>query len=224
MRKRKVQAGVSIGAIMCVTVLFVLKVLAAPQREWKEQDTATRIMLADDVEVVAVEVSGTANEATADPPVVEQEIVEYVPDVSGIEETYISEEAYDACVKYGAEYEIAPELLMAMIERESQGNPKAYNGTDSGLMQVAYKWHYDRMERIGVTDLFDTDQNIHTGADFLAELYSSYGDTELVLMVYNMGYDTAYGYYSNGIISEYAREIVTRSDELQLLHTYGGRE
>jgi len=36
-------------------------------------------------------------------------------------DTWITEEAQGACVKYGEEYGICPELLMAIIERESSG-------------------------------------------------------------------------------------------------------
>lgn len=42
--------------------------------------------------------------------------------------TYISEDAQEACVKYGEEYGICPELLMAIIERESAGQADAENG------------------------------------------------------------------------------------------------
>ena len=51
--------------------------------------------------------------------------------------TYISEDAQEACVKYGEEYGICPELLMAMIERESSGRPDAESGGCKGLMQIS---------------------------------------------------------------------------------------
>lgn len=212
MCKRKVQFAVTIAVVVFVTILFVLRVTATPASSIN--DNATR------QEETRVKVVTKIVEMPS--PVTEQKMAEYIPDVSGIKETYISDEAYSACVRYGIEYSITPELLMAIIERESRGDPSAYNGTDAGLMQVAQKWHYDRMERLGVTNLFDTDQNIHVAADFLAELFDRYKDVSLVLMVYNMGYETAYEYYSQGVISEYAQAIIARADELSLLHTYGG--
>ena len=42
-----------------------------------------------------------------------------------IEPTHISVEAQVSCYEYGEMYDICPELLMAMIESESSGNPKA---------------------------------------------------------------------------------------------------
>lgn len=223
MRKHKIQASLSMCLILSVTVVFVVHVLAAPGAADQEQkgDNATPI---DAPEVVAETVSAEAYAADERAEPVTLSVVECVPDVSDIEETFISDEAYAACIKYAEEYNLSPELLMAMIERESVGDPNAYNGTDSGLMQITEKWHYDRMERLNVTDLFDTDQNIHTGADFLAELFERYGDTYFVLMVYNMGYDKADRLYSRGKISNYAMEIVARADELTLLHMYGGAE
>ena len=128
--------------------------------------------------------------------------------------TYISEEAQEACVKYGEEYGICPELPMAIIERESTGQADAENGVCKGLMQIADRWHADRMERLGVTDIYDADGNIHVGADYLAELFEEYGEVSTVLMVYH-GEKNAVARSENGEISSYADWILTRSAELE---------
>lgn len=128
--------------------------------------------------------------------------------------TYISEEEQEACVKYGEEYGICPELLMAMIERESSGQADAVNGDCKGLMQISQKWHANRMERLGVTDIYDVDGNIHVGTDYLAELFEKYGEAATVLMVYH-GEKNAVEKAENGEISKYADWILTRSAELE---------
>lgn len=128
--------------------------------------------------------------------------------------TYISEEAQADCVKYGEEYGICPELLMAMIERESSGQADAVNGDCKGLMQISQKWHANRMERLGVTDIYDVDGNIHVGTDYLAELFEKYGEAATVLMVYH-GEKNAVEKAENGEISKYADWILTRSAELE---------
>lgn len=128
--------------------------------------------------------------------------------------TYISLEAQEACVKYGEEYGICPELLMAIIERESAGQADAENGGCKGLMQISDRWHTDRMERLGVTDIYDVDSNIHVGADYLAELFEKYGEVTTVLMVYH-GERNAVEKSENGEISKYADWILTRSAELE---------
>lgn len=128
--------------------------------------------------------------------------------------TYISEAAQEACVKYGEEYGICPELLMAIIERESAGQVDAENGGCKGLMQISDRWHKDRMERLGVTDIYDVDGNIHVGTDYLAELFEEYGEVTTVLMVYH-GERNAVEKSENGEISKYADWILTRSAELE---------
>lgn len=128
--------------------------------------------------------------------------------------TYISLEAQEACVKYGEEYSICPELLMAIIERESAGQADAENGGCKGLMQISDRWHTDRMERLGVTDIYDVDSNIHVGADYLAELFAEYGEAATILMVYH-GEENAVAKAENGEISSYADWILTRSAELE---------
>lgn len=131
--------------------------------------------------------------------------------------TYISEEAQEACVKYGEEYGICPELLMAIIERESSGQVDAVNGSCKGLMQISDKWHTDRMERLGVTDIYDVDGNIYVGADYVSELFDKYEDVGIVLMVYH-GEKNAVEKAENGEISKYADWILTRSAELERMN------
>lgn len=136
-------------------------------------------------------------------------------------DTYISEEIQEACIKYGEEYGICPELLMAMIEKESSGNPDAKNGSCVGLMQVNKAFHKERMERLGVDDLTDIDENIHVGTDYLYELFVEYEDCGLVLDTYN-GNSKAEYYAQNGILSSYAKKILERSAELESIHMKKG--
>lgn len=129
-------------------------------------------------------------------------------------ETIISGEAYEACVEYGEEYGICPELLMAIIERESRGKPDAENGSCKGLMQVSVRRHKDRMKRLNVADIFDERGNILVGTDYLAELFKKYNEVSKVLMVYN-GDSRA---FEEGYISDFVKGILERSAELERLH------
>ena len=155
----------------------------------------------------------TIPEEEAKEPEMEEQVID-------VPETYISTDAYHACIKYGSEYSLSPEILMAMIEAESDGNAAAYNSSSAtGIMQVVPKWHFDRMEKLNITNLYDTDQNIHVAADYLAELYDRYDSMELALMVYNMGDNKAVKCYEQGKVSRYAREIIDRAEGLARLHT-----
>lgn len=132
-------------------------------------------------------------------------------------DTYISETAKGACIEYGEEYNISPELLMAMIETESSGKPDAENGGCKGLMQIFTKYHKDRMGRLGVSDIFDERGNILVGTDYLAELCEKYEDMYLCLCIYH-GESDAIEKWENGETSEYAETILERSYELEKLH------
>lgn len=112
------------------------------------------------------------------------------------------------------ERSMCPELVQAIIETESSWDPEARNGDCIGLMQISEKWHQDRMERLGVTDLTDPYDNILVGVDYLDELIHRYGDQAMVLMVYN-GDSRAWKFWETGEMSEYARKILERTEELE---------
>lgn len=134
-------------------------------------------------------------------------------------DTYLSEEIQNTCTKYGEEYGICPELLMAVIERESSGRADVVSSAGCvGLMQINPKYHTERMERLGVTDLTDIDGNIHVGTDYLMELFEEHGDLYMVLMTYNMGENRAEELYEQGKYSKYAVSISERSAELERVH------
>ena len=116
-----------------------------------------------------------------------------------------------------ADYNICPELVEAVIERESSWRPDAVNGPCIGLMQINLEYHTERMERLGVEDLMDPYDNILVGTDFLAELFRKYEDTYAVLMFYNAGYAGLRDWRA-GKYSDYAVEVAARSAELEREH------
>lgn len=134
-----------------------------------------------------------------------------------VQETWISDEYLPYINAVCEEYCICPELVMAIIEKESSGQADAVNGDCKGLMQVSERWHTDRMERLGVTDLYDPYGNIIIGVDYLAELATEYEDIALVLDIYS-GNSKAFQNYEHGIVSIYAKEILERTAELERLH------
>lgn len=129
-------------------------------------------------------------------------------------DTYIKPEYQEYCEIIGEEYNVCPELLMAIIERESSGKSDANNCGCIGLMQIYEKYHKDRMNRLGVSDLKDPYGNILVGTDYLMELADKYEDVGLVLMKYN-GDSKANTYWEAGELSEYAAGILERSAELE---------
>lgn len=124
------------------------------------------------------------------------------------------EEVYEIAVEVGEIYNVCPELLQAMAFYESSYKPNARNGSCIGLMQVSEKWHTERAESLGVTDLYDPYGNMLTAADILMELAREYGDIGVVLMKYN-GDSRA---LENGYLSDYAQKILNMSAELERAH------
>lgn len=153
---------------------------------------------------------------------------EYEPESMRVdaEDTWIAKEYQKYCETIGQQYNICPELLMAMIEQESSGEAKVINEAgDTGLLQVNAKWHRDSMEKLGVTDLTDAYSNILVATDYLAQLFEEeVDDLYLVLMKYNMKHDRAEELYNNGIYSEYATKISQRTWELEVLHEQRGEQ
>jgi hypothetical protein len=86
-----------------------------------------------------------------------------------------------AADKYGLD----ANLIRAVMNKESNGNPKATSPVGAqGLMQVM---PYNQ-KRLGITDPFDPQQSINGGAQYLSELMKQYnGDISKVLSVYNGG-------------------------------------
>lgn len=110
---------------------------------------------------------------------------------------------------------------LALIERESgyHWDKVGDNGNSKGYMQIYEKWHIERMEAEGVTDLFNPYQNIRVGLNCLREIQDKYlasSGENCVLMVYNMGESTAKKLWAKDIYSSaYSREVIARAQELR---------
>jgi soluble lytic murein transglycosylase-like protein len=81
--------------------------------------------------------------------------------------------------------EIQPELLRAVMERESGFRPCAVSSKGAqGLMQLMP----DTARDLGVTDPFDPKESVSAGARFLKQLMERYkGDLSKTLGAYNAG-------------------------------------
>lgn len=90
---------------------------------------------------------------------------------------------YKACGETGIRYELA----LALIWQETDFRNIVGDGGESyGYMQVQPRWHSERMEKLGVTDLSDPYENFLVGLDFLAELLERH-DLADALTKYNSG-------------------------------------
>lgn len=120
-------------------------------------------------------------------------------------------------------YNISPALVIAIIERESTYNADRIgdNGKSFGLMQIQPEWHSHRVKELGYTefDWFNPKQNISVGCHFLAELFNKYGDDiYTVLMGYNGSPKYVRDMINAGLVSDYAKEVATRAEQLENAH------
>lgn len=204
-----------IAMLFCAGIIAILFMLAAANSAQAENIAACEsteqifepVAAVQDAEAAAVQQDTYTGQQAA-----------YIPSTDA-EDGYISEaELMEICEAVGGMYDICPELLEAIAERESTLLIEAQNSGCYGLMQISTYWHTERMERLGVSDIYEPYGNILVAADYLAELFKINQDTYYVLMRYNMATDTAERLYSEGDISDYAKGIVARAAELERLH------
>ena len=133
-----------------------------------------------------------------------------------LEQNYLSDEIpldYDtqACLKaWCEEYSVPYQLALGVIEAESSFTADASNGSCYGYMQIN-SINEDWLEdRIGVLDIKDPLQNLHSGVYMLGNLYEKYEDWSKVLVCYNCGEKGAYDhYFSQGLVSSgYSRHVL----------------
>ena len=134
--------------------------------------------------------------------------------VNAAEPVTVPEEIRETSEELGQAYNICPELIQAIGWRESRFQSDAENGGCVGIMQVAPKWHKDRMDRLGVTDLMDTRQNMMVAVDYLSELVKDEEDMEEVLMRYH-GESRINERLEAGELSAYVEGILALSAELE---------
>lgn len=110
-------------------------------------------------------------------------------------------------------------LVLAIIEHESGYvfNKTGDGGESKGYMQIYEKWHTDRMERLGCTDLMNPYQNVRVGIDFLSYLLKKYGTVQDALAAYNYGEKGAREHlWSKGIyVYSYNEKIMNRATEIE---------
>ena len=105
--------------------------------------------------------------------------------------------------KTAKRYGLDSKIIKALIEEESGwlASAEGDNGQSVGLMQIQERWHKERMKRLGVTSLYDPEQNITVGCDILSELLNKYGNYKDALSAYNSGNTVEGRKYADRILS-----------------------
>ena len=129
----------------------------------------------------------------------------------------LDDELQDYIIETSEERGVDPAIIIAMIKRESQFDIDIIGdkGKAFGLMQIHPRWHSDRIEKLGVTDLLDPYQNVTVGIDIMAELLDDGKSVEWALMAYNGGYANANRHIEAGTLSGYATDVLKFAEELE---------
>lgn len=122
-----------------------------------------------------------------------------LPVKAGSNDTWIPQSQIDLCESLGAEYGICPELLEALIEKESSGKMEATNGSCYGICQInGAVWGYG----------YDTEEKqIRKACE--------------MLLGYECEVDEALARYQgqrNPKYEGYVEKVLTRSHELEVIH------
>jgi len=87
-------------------------------------------------------------------------------------------------LKAAQETGLSTDLIEAVIQQESNWNPRAVSGAGAkGLMQLMP----DTAKELSVMDPFDPEQSIMGGSRYLKKMLDRFGSTELALAAYNAG-------------------------------------
>lgn len=145
-----------------------------------------------------------------EPEVIEEPVIEEVVPTVEYFDVPLDESLQDHIFAECEKYDVEPALVVAMIQRESRFDADVIgdSGRSFGLMQIQKRWHSERMEKLGCTDLLDPYQNVTVGIDFLAELIGSGKGVEWALMAYNGGPSYANRLRGEGRVSDYASGVM----------------
>lgn len=165
----------------------------------------------------------TAIVAKMDKPA-QDETLERVEEIAPVEELPIcwreiplDAEVQDYIVRKCDEMDISPAIVFAMIWRESSYRADAIgdNGAALGLLQIWPRWHSDRMERTGATNLLNPMHNVIVGMDYLAELLAKGKGVEWAISAYNNGATGADRLVAKGISCEYAASVLAEAGRIE---------
>lgn len=101
-----------------------------------------------------------------------------------------AKEIVTAAIKWAAEFQLSPALVLAVVQTESTFTKYAISHAGAfGYMQVLPKWHLDKLKHarkeLGNPELFNTDTNIYVGTWILKDCMSKYRNETSALKCYS---------------------------------------
>lgn len=173
---------------------------------------------------IIVIVAVTCNKAEAIEPTAEKVVSVEPTELICIYDSPLDIELHNYIVAECEKNSIRPEIIFAMIQRESEFNVGTIgdNGQSFGLMQIQPKWHYEKMLELNCTDLMDAKQNVTVGINIFAELVAKGNGIEWALMAYNAGESNADKMAAQSIVSDYAKDVINLAENWGRSYEYAG--
>jgi hypothetical protein len=136
----------------------------------------------------------------------------------------IPDEIEEAAIIYGEMFNICPEFLEAICDKETGGTYRCdlidSTGLCYGPMQINIKAQSERIADYGLTedDMLTADGGMIVAASYIAELFEKYEDPAEVLMRYNGASTALREYHRSGKLNYYTRHVLEKAQELQEKH------
>jgi hypothetical protein len=212
--------AITVALLICIHTYCTVKA-----NTYKELDITTGRQ--ETIEVIVEGTETVSDDLLTDDLEEDEEVVEPIVEEPSeglrTSEKYIAEgdvELGEFIFHTATEYGVKPEIVLAIIEKESGWNTNAAgdSGRSLGLMQIQPKWHQWRMDEIFGADngdWFNPYHNVAVGCHLLRDLYDTGLSEEWVLMAYNGGYGYAHDMVAAGEVSEYARFVLALAAEIK---------
>lgn len=128
----------------------------------------------------------------------------------------IKKEYQEIAYKVSKEYKVDFPLVVALMEVESGGDPKAISDTnDYGICQINICNHKWLKDKVGYKNILNAEDNIRCCCYMLKRYYKVYDLTSEVLLAYHLGGKRANELINQGITeSDYTRKIMQRYKEM----------
>jgi soluble lytic murein transglycosylase-like protein len=197
------------GAVQATLALIGLAAVGgAAVLAWQHDFSVLRQAAGEMFFPPAVEVAGPIQGSEALTPLEHEQrvVTEYIARRYRVSDAAVAG-FVSAAYRAGAEYNVDPMLVLAVMAVESRYNPVAESSVGArGLMQVMPKFHLDKLAAHGGEPaLLEPEVNILVGTRILREYQRRLGDTEAALQMYAGSLDEPTAQYAAKVFAEKAR-------------------
>jgi hypothetical protein len=142
------------------------------------------------------------------PPTANQYLVDLIVNKQSKLDPVVVEKIAMMVEKYSVEYKIPPELILAIIEKESSFKQLAISSADCvGLMQINPKAHPEKIQDLEKGQIYHIDHNIRVGCMIFREYFEATNNIEETLSKYLGKKDIN---YINNILVSFSNMLIKK--------------